>query len=61
MTRMVAVHPLRDVPLVVDATITEDAALATWRRQALVMGAGSIVIFAYAAYLMLVSAASFSA
>jgi diguanylate cyclase (GGDEF)-like protein len=59
LTRMVAVHPLRDVPLVVDAAITEHAALATWRRQALVRGAGSIVIFAYAAYLMLVSRRQF--
>jgi hypothetical protein len=55
LIRMVAVHPLPDVPLAVDAAITEQAALATWRRQALVMGAGSIVIFGYAAYLMLVS------
>jgi diguanylate cyclase (GGDEF)-like protein len=58
-SRMVAVHPLRDVPLVVDAAVAEDAALATWRRQALVMGGGSIVIFAYAAYLILISRRQF--
>jgi diguanylate cyclase (GGDEF)-like protein len=59
LTRMVAVQPLADVPLVIDAAITQDAALATWRRQALAMGGGSAVIFGYAAYLMLVSRRQF--
>ena len=50
--RMVAVRPLRDYPLVVNAAVTESAALATWRWQALTMGGGAAAIFAYAAYLM---------
>src|SRR4029077_9028346 len=52
ISRMVAVRPLRDYPLVVSAGVTENAALATWRWQAIYMGGGSIVIFIYAAYLM---------
>jgi diguanylate cyclase (GGDEF)-like protein len=59
ITRMVAVHPLRDIPLVVDAAIREEAALVTWRRQAVVMGGGAIIIFAYAGYLMLISRRQF--
>jgi diguanylate cyclase (GGDEF)-like protein len=52
ISRMVAVRPLRDYPLVVSAGVTESAALATWRWQAIYMGGGSLVIFVYAAYLM---------
>ena len=52
VTRMVAVRPLRDYPLVVNAAVNESAALATWRQQAITMGGGSALIFAYAAYLM---------
>jgi diguanylate cyclase (GGDEF)-like protein len=52
VARMVAVRPLRDYPLVVNAAVSESAALATWRQQAIFMGGGSALIFAYAAYLM---------
>jgi diguanylate cyclase (GGDEF)-like protein len=52
IARMVAVRPLRDFPLVVSSGVTEGAALATWRRQAIFMGTGSFLVFAYAAYLM---------
>jgi len=52
VARMVAVRPLRDYPLVINAAVSESAALATWRWQAITMGGGAAAIFAYAAYLM---------
>jgi diguanylate cyclase (GGDEF)-like protein len=58
--RMVAVHPLRDFPLVVNAGVSESAVLTTWRRQANVMAAGSLLVFAYAALLMLVGRRQFA-
>ena len=42
VTRIVAVRPLRDYPLVVDVTIAEDTALAHWRRQAAFIGIGAL-------------------
>jgi len=42
ITRVVSVHPLRDYPLVVDVTIAEEAALAHWRRQAILIGLGTL-------------------
>lgn len=53
--RMVAVRPLRDFPLVVNAAVSKDEALATWQRQAITMGIGSFLVFAYAAFLMRVT------
>ena len=38
--RMVAVHPLRDFPLVVNAAVSKEAVLTTWRQQALYLSAG---------------------
>src|SRR6185312_6449047 len=40
-TRIEAVHPLADFPLVVDVTISEAAALANWRRQATLIAIGT--------------------
>jgi signal transduction histidine kinase len=52
VVRVVSVHPLRDYPLVVDVTVSEDEALAHWRRQAtfialcaLCVAAGFVVLF----------------
>jgi diguanylate cyclase (GGDEF)-like protein len=59
ITRMVAVRPLKDFPLVVNAAVSEEAVLATWRRQALVRGGGAGLIFAYAALLMHLSRRQF--
>ena len=42
ITRVVSVHPLHDYPLVVDVTISEEAALADWRRQAVFIGVGTL-------------------
>jgi diguanylate cyclase (GGDEF)-like protein len=57
--RMVAVRPLKDFPLVVNASVSEEAVLATWRRQAIVRGAGAALIFVYAALLMHLSRRQF--
>jgi signal transduction histidine kinase len=40
--RVVSVHPLRDYPLVVNVTASEDAALAHWRLQAAFIGLGAL-------------------
>jgi PAS domain S-box-containing protein len=37
MARIVSVHPLHDYPLVVSVTISEDAVLADWRRQSILI------------------------
>jgi diguanylate cyclase (GGDEF)-like protein len=42
--RLVAVHPLRDYPLVVNIGVTEAAALATWRAHAITLAAGTLVL-----------------
>src|SRR6266446_2702895 len=42
ITRVVSVHPLRDYPIVVDVTISEDAALANWRRLSILIGVGTL-------------------
>ena len=40
--RVVSVHPLRDFPLVVAVSISEDAVLADWRRQSLFIVLGTL-------------------
>ena len=42
--RLVAVRPLRDYPLVVDVTVSEAAALATWRIHAITLGIGTLLV-----------------
>jgi two-component system, sensor histidine kinase and response regulator len=42
ITRVVSVHPLHDYPIVVDVTISEDAALANWRRQSTFIAIGAL-------------------
>ena len=59
IVRMVAVRPLIDYPLVVNASASEEAVLAAWRRQAIVRGGGAALIFAYAAFLMRLSSRQF--
>jgi diguanylate cyclase (GGDEF)-like protein len=41
---LVAVHPLRDYPLVVNVAETEVAALAPWRLQAITIGTGTLLV-----------------
>src|SRR5450755_185124 len=43
-TRLMATHPLRDYPLVVNVGVTETAALATWRIQTLTLGIGTLLV-----------------
>ena len=50
--RLVAVHPLRDYPLVVNVAVSEAAALATWRIQALTLGIGALVVMLCVAFLL---------
>jgi diguanylate cyclase (GGDEF)-like protein len=50
--RMVAVRPLLDFPLVVDASVDKREVLATWRWRAFYMITGTILMLAYAAFLM---------
>ncbi len=40
--RLVAVRPLRDYPLVIDVTISKTVALAQWRREAMLIGLGTV-------------------
>ena len=50
--RLVAVHPLRDYPLVVDVAVSEAAALATWRIQAITLSVGALVVMLCVAFLL---------
>jgi diguanylate cyclase (GGDEF)-like protein len=50
--RLVAVHPLRDYPLVVNVGVAEAAALATWRIQAITLGTGALLVMLCVALLL---------
>jgi diguanylate cyclase (GGDEF)-like protein len=50
--RMVTLQPLRDYPLVLDVGVTQEAALAVWRGQALFIVAAALLLLVYAAFLM---------
>jgi diguanylate cyclase (GGDEF)-like protein len=41
--RLISLRPLRDYPLVVNVATSEDAALAVWRKQATVLGIGTLL------------------
>ena len=41
--RLVAAHPLQDYPLVVNVGILESVALASWRKQAMTIGLGTLL------------------
>ncbi len=42
MARVASVHPVHDYPLVVTVTMSEDAALADWRRQSLMIAIAAL-------------------
>jgi PAS domain S-box-containing protein len=42
VARVVSVHPLREYPLVVSVSVSEDSVLAEWRRQSLFIAIGSL-------------------
>ena len=50
--RLVSVHPLRDYPLVVNVAVSETAALATWRIQAITLGSGALLVMLCVAFLL---------
>ena len=50
--RLVAVRPLRDYPLVVNVGVSEAAALASWRMQAVAIGAGALLFVCCALFLL---------
>ena len=50
--RLMAVRALRDYPLVVNVGVTEKAALATWRIQAITLGIGTLLITLCSAFLL---------
>src|ERR1039458_5330246 len=50
--RLMAVRPLHDYPLVVNVGVTETAALATWRIQAITLGAGALLFMLCVAFLL---------
>jgi diguanylate cyclase (GGDEF)-like protein len=52
LPRMAAVRPLKDYPLVVNVAVTEGEVLAGWRREALFIGFGTLVVCAFALYLV---------
>ncbi|MFL5270182.1 MAG: ATP-binding protein [Stellaceae bacterium] len=42
IARVVSIHPLRDFPLVVAVSMSEDAVLADWRRQSMLIALGTL-------------------
>ena len=50
--RLVAVHPLRHYSLVVNVALSETAALATWRIQAITLGTGALLVTLCVAFLL---------
>ena len=51
-SRLVAVRPLRDYPLVVNVTTHESTALANWRRRATLIGIGTLLAVLCSAFLI---------
>ena len=50
--RLVAVRPLHDYPLVINVAVSETAALATWRIQAITLGIGTLLVMFCSAFLL---------
>jgi diguanylate cyclase (GGDEF)-like protein len=50
--RFIAVHNVPDYPFAVDAAVTESAALALWRRRAIMIAAGAALTMLCFAYLL---------
>ena len=51
-SRLVAVRPLHDYPLVIDVAVSETAALASWRIHAIILGIGTLLVMFCAAFLL---------
>jgi diguanylate cyclase (GGDEF)-like protein len=52
LPRFLAAQPVRGYPLVVNATVTRAAAFSNWRRRAISIGAGTLVIVICSAFLL---------
>jgi diguanylate cyclase (GGDEF)-like protein len=50
--RLVAVRPLSDYPLVIDVGVSETAALAGWRKHALTIGIGTLLMIICSVFLL---------
>ena len=50
--RLIAVRPLRDYPLVINVGVSEHAALAAWRRRAMLIGVGTLLAILCSALLL---------
>jgi diguanylate cyclase (GGDEF)-like protein len=50
--RLIAARPLRDYPLVVNVAVSGDAALANWRRRAIMIGVGTLLAILCSAFLL---------
>jgi signal transduction histidine kinase len=59
IVRVISTHPLRDYPLVVNVTVSEDAALAHWRRQSTFIAIGALGVITGFALLFRLLAAQF--
>src|SRR5262245_8522678 len=59
LPRLIAVRPLRDYPLVVDVSISEEQALAPWWRRATFIAAGSLLMVICSALLLKTLASQF--
>lgn len=58
--RQIAVHPLRNYPLVVNVAVSETAALANWRVQATTIGLGTLLVLFCLAFLLKALSKQFS-
>jgi diguanylate cyclase (GGDEF)-like protein len=50
--RLVAVRPLRDYPVVINVAVSETAALATWRIQAITISIGTLLVIFCSVFLL---------
>ena len=50
--RLVAVRPLSDYPLVIDVSVAEAAALASWRSHAITIGIGTLALLICSVFLL---------
>jgi diguanylate cyclase (GGDEF)-like protein len=60
ITRLIAVHPMTEWPLVVNAGVPEGAVLVTWRRQAIFIGIATAIVLVFAACLIVITRRQFA-
>jgi len=52
LTRLMAVRPLRDYPLVINVGMSEATALASWRNHAITIGIGTLLVIICSVFLL---------